>query len=154
MFYTVFIRMKTHRKFHISFSGIIVGVLLGAGIVALSGQTSLSANIAAVSRTPFVSLLHSAPARADFVRRNIVRKTIPLRNDDGTTNTTYLTIQAESSSTSAKTATLTTCDAVRNAVEKIRKVYADIVAGAVSNAEIRQTMFDVIADASDDGCVK
>ena len=146
--------MNIHKHFHVSVSGVIVGVLLGAGIVTLSGQTSLSANTAAVSRVPSVSILHAAPARKDFVRRNIVRKDIPLRNDDGTAHTTYLTIHVDSSSSSTTAGVLTPCDAVQKAVEKIRKVYADTVAGAVDNAGIRQIMFDVIADASDDGCVK
>ncbi len=141
-----------HPDLHISFTGIVIGILLGVGIVTFAGQTELSANTAAVSRAPAVSILRSAPTRADFVRRNIVRKDIPLRNDDGVN--TYITVKTESSVGSAKAEAPTTCDAVRKAVEKIRRVYADVVAEAVGNVEIRQRMYDVIADASDDGCTK
>lgn len=140
-----------HSDFHISFYGIVAGVLIGVGIVTLPGQKSLFANTAAVSRAPTTAILRNAPARADFVRRNIVQKNLPLWNDNGVN--AYFTIKTESSSSSAKSEVPTACDAVRKAVEKIRRVYS-VVADAVSNAELRKQMFDVLDDASNEWCAK
>ena len=141
------------KNLHVSVSGVVVGIALGVAIVTIGGQTSLSANTASVSRAAAASRLHTAPTRADFTQRNIARKKIPLWNDDGTANTAYLTIKQESSVSSAKAGEVTPCDAVRKAVEKIRRVYA-VVSESVSNAELRRQMDLVLDDASDDGCTK
>ena len=132
----------------------MAGIALGVVLVTLGGQTSFSANIGSVTRAAAVSLLHAAPSRRDFTQRNVARKNIPLRNDNGTTNTAYITVKADSSLSAAKAEAVTTCDAVRSAVEKIRQVYTNIVAGNVSNADVRQAMYDAIAHASDDACAK
>ncbi|MBI2635742.1 hypothetical protein HYW84_00235 [Candidatus Peregrinibacteria bacterium] len=142
--------MRKYRDIRASFYGIAAGVVLGAGMLAFSGTNSLYASSATrVSRAPAAAILRTAPTRADFVRRNIVQKNLPLWNDDGVN--AYLTIKAESSASSAKPEAPTACDAVRKAVEKIRRVYS-IVAEAVNNSELRQQMFAVLDDASDDGC--
>ena len=140
-----------HRDLHVALCGVVAGVLLGATALAASGPFQASVP----SITPAATRLHSAPTRTQFVRRNISKKDLKLYNDDGINP--YPTIKAESSSSNNVTApvlTPATCDAVKNAVARIRKVYDDVIVEAIGNIDLRARMSTIIDDAADDGCAK
>lgn len=137
-----------HRDVSISLFGIMAGVLLGAGSLALVHTSSMDATI--VSYVP--DHLHPA-ALSTYDRRTINKKGIPLRADSETN--LYPTIKTESSSSVAAVVTgtaATPCASVQAAIAKIQDVYNAITPVNVSNTETRQKMTAAFADALDDYC--
>ena len=137
-----------HRDVSISLFGVMAGVLLGAGSLALVNVSSFDASV--VSYVP--DSLHPA-ALATFNRRNINRTAVPRRS--GTEVSPYPTVKTESSSSalSVPEAVVTpSCASVKAAIAKIQMAFNAVTPINVRNTDVRQKMAAAFADTLDDYC--
>ncbi len=137
----------THRDVSLSLFGLVLGVILGAGSLAYVQHSSLDASVVALS-----SDLHRAPTANYNTRRGINARGIPLNPEPK--NFAYPTVKPEQSSSSVAPVTeeVTTCTAVRKAVEKIRTVYKAVIPVNVGTTDLRAKMEAVLSRAVADEC--
>ena len=133
-----------HHDLRAALSGIALGLLLGAGTLGTLQQHVPQAT----DNSSLTAKVHFAATR-EFNRRNIDRKGVPLWDDSGTNS--FPTVRPDVADVTVEK-TETTCDAVRAAVESIRKAYDTVVPVNPKTTAARLKMDAAFADAVRSSC--
>ena len=140
-----------HRDVSVAVCGVVVGVILGAGSIAFASGNSL---MASAQGQLVATSFHAAPNAADYSRRKIDARGLPLYRDTADINH-YPTVKEDLSSSSVAATgdiDVTACTAVQKTVAKLMAVYKVLIPNTYKNTELLQNLDSAFMQASNGYC--